>query len=911
MRLEDLTVVLRPRKPWEACDLGCALVRRDFGRILSLWAATVLPVWLLLALLMRHHPAYFPLVAWWLKPLYDRLPLQFISHATFGARPSFIETWKSWPRLWSRFILSALLWRRISLMRSFLLPLWMLEGVTGKARQRRSNALSSDGTNSAVSLTWVFIKLEFAVFLGLLALTSFAAPESGLPPISEWLDDQVDFQNLQIADAFYWWTSALYLIAITIVEPFYVGAGFGLYLNSRSKLEGWDIDLAFRNLAQRLPQLARPATILAGCLLIFSATIAPSSSWANQPEPATVTEANQLADQILAEPDFTIHSKQQRIWVPNQPSSQAAESGLLFVLVIIGYAALVAGLIFLIVLLVRWAARFQSPALPALAPRQPQPTLVMGLEITPESLPADLLSTATAAWLTGDRKEALSLLYRGALSEFITRRALPIRPSDTEADCLRRVTQQEAPPLASYFRALTQLWTRTAYADQPATEPEFEALCRDWPFLTPSSQPPQFIKKQPQVLATLLIVSLLSSCNGRWEDISHEIGFKGQARIDPFLAAQRFLIAQGHTAERAPSLIPLPTAYDGLIFTSAEAGMPAGRANQLLDWVSQGGHLVYALAGGSPYNDWSLTSTLSSFGYFGNDERPDPILETLGIIATDRRSKAEKDAEIASVIRPDKKRPSDPSPEEKDTASKKIELPEDVRTVTTTVKWQQQKIAIEAPDYVTLAIGRPLRRDEFVAGTPEAAHLFSLNHGQGRITLLPHARPLRNRYLGTADHGRLLAAIAGESPRHALFVIGLEGSFWQLLWERAWRIIIGLAIAIILWLWMSLPRFGPVRSVTLHSSKRFADHLQSLGHFFHSLKRNDYLLASAQKALLQRLAETHPQLTDSTAQTRFLTSRSGLPDDRVLAALADPKSAPSTQLIRLLQDLQTLRQSLS
>ncbi|MCB1209947.1 MAG: hypothetical protein KDK97_11495, partial [Verrucomicrobiales bacterium] len=144
MRLEDLTVALRPRRPWEAVDLGCALVRRDYGRILALWGATVVPVWLVLAVIMRNHPEWYALVVWWLKPLYDRVPLHFISRAAFGVRPGFVETWKQWPRLWSLFLFPALLWRRLSLARSFALPVLMLEGQRGAAAWRRVEALASD-----------------------------------------------------------------------------------------------------------------------------------------------------------------------------------------------------------------------------------------------------------------------------------------------------------------------------------------------------------------------------------------------------------------------------------------------------------------------------------------------------------------------------------------------------------------------------------------------------------------------------------------------------------------------------------------------------------------------------------------------------------------------------------------------
>jgi len=910
VRLEDLTVALRPRQAWEASDLGCALVRRDFGRILSLWAATVLPVWLVLALLLHEHPAFFPFAVWWLKPLYDRLPLHFISRAAFGSRPDFFDTWKSWPRLWLRFFFPALLWRRLSLMRSFILPIWMLEGLTRKPLQRRAHDLSYDGANAAIRLTWVFIKLELAVFIGLLTLTSFAMPESGLPAISEWIDGTVDVERLQITAAFYWWTSFWYLIAITIVEPFYVGAGFGLYLNSRSKLEGWDIDLAFRKTAQRLRQLVRPATVLLCLALTLSLTLTSSPLLAQSTNPPPDPNGNALAAEILAEPDFTIHTQSQRVWVSNQSPTDSNNSLLRLILLGLTYLGLTVGLVALIILLIRWAARFRPPALPALPPQFQKPTLIMGLEITPESLPSDLLGAARVAWLSGDPKEALSLLYRGALSALINRHALPIRPSDTENDCLQQVLQHQTPPLAQYFRTLTQVWTRTAYANLAATAPEFEALCRDWPFL-PS--PPLASSSQGQLKVTTLLLasSLLIGCNGRWEDVTREVGFKGPARIDPFLAAQRFLEARGHYAERTPSIIPLPAAHEGLVFTSGEAGMPVGRALQILDWVRDGGHLVYTLAGGGPYNDWSITSALSSIGYFGNDERPDPILEALGITAIDRRSKAEIDAAVGSVISPGKQKKIDPPPTKPDSRKAKIESPEDVSTLTTTVQWGGESLSLTLPDYLTFAIERRLQRDEYWAGKTDAAHLLSLKHGRGRITLLPHARPLRNRYLGTADHGRLLDAIAGESPTHALFVIGLDGSFWQLLWERAWRILIGLALLIALWLWMSLPRFGPIRSVVLHPTKRFADHLESLGHFFYGLRRYDYLLAATQKALHQRLIETHPHLTDPTAQTALLATRSGLPHDRIQAALADPQKATATHLIRLLQDLQTLRQSLS
>ena len=906
MRLEDLTVVLRPRLPWEAADLGCALVRRDFPRIIGLWATTVLPVWVVLAILLRDYPLTFGGIVWWLKPLYDRVPLHFISRATFGTRPGFRDTWKAWPRLWTRFLLPALLWRRLSPSRSFALPVWLLEGQRGKNLRTRAAGLAREGGGSGASLTWVFIKLELAVFVGLVVLTSFAAPESGLPEMGDLMDFD-DTSTLVISNAFYWWLNLWYLITITLVEPFYVGAGFGLYLNCRTKLEGWDIELTFRRTAARLTRAA--AALLLFVLLIPSLSHASAE---DAPPPSALTtppeDPNAHAKAVLEEPDFKVHSKSDRIWVPNATDSSAPLGVLALIMMGLGYLGLLALVIFLIVLLVRASSRLRAPALSARIQSAAPPRFVLGMEVTPESLPGDLVAAARASWANADPKEALSLLYRGALASLISQHGVPILSSDTEADCLDRVVAAHSTSLATFFRQLTQSWVRAAYAGQIPSASEFESLCTTWPFHRTAS-PQKTSAAAALVLPWLL---LLASCDGHWENVTRETGYKGPARIDPFLAASRLLEQRGHSAARAPTLVSLPEPTSGLVFTSAENGMPAGRATPLMEWVANGGHLVYTLAGAGPYNDWTLLSALSSYGYFGNDERPDPILEALEVTAQDRRTQEEAERDRSRVITSGKKKKTnDIKSETPATEKEEIERPEDVSLTTVTLNWRNQSVQVQLPDYVTFSIDGKLRNGDFIAGTPDAAHILSLRYGTGRVTLIPHARPLRNRYLADKDHGRLLTTLAGPGSVDALFVVGLEGSFWQLLWERAWRPIVALALLIALWLWMCLPRFGPVRRVTLHATKRFSDHLTTLGGFFLSIRRQDHLIASAQAALRQRLHATHPHLTDPADQTALLSTRSQLPLDRVQSALADPQALPPNQIIRILQDLQTLRHSLA
>jgi hypothetical protein len=424
MKLEDLTVVLRPRQPWEAVDLGCALVRRDYGRILALWAATVLPVWVVLGICLQDWPSVFGLVVWWLKPLYDRVPLYFMSRAAFGVRPGFVETWKQWPRLWSCFLVSALILRRLSFMRSFTLPVLMLEGQRGKAAWQRLKALATDGGSSGVMVTWVFYKLEIVVFIGLWILTNDLAPATDLPSLMDLMDG-ADFPQ-EMQTAYTWYLNLLYLFAVTAIEPFFVGAGFGLYLNSRTHLEGWDVELSFRRLAARLQSLM--VLLLFFCL--SATTMAKSVSPSLTPPPMVekavqVDPVKQSAKKILGHPDFEVHSRTQKEFIPNDSGDEEVKSvvsplmamfmkGLIWVLV----AGLIAWVIYLIVLnrhLLSRGFRARKVSLPD----RPGPRVIMGMDITRESLPADVVSAARAAWVVGDFRLALSLLYRGSLSRLV------------------------------------------------------------------------------------------------------------------------------------------------------------------------------------------------------------------------------------------------------------------------------------------------------------------------------------------------------------------------------------------------------------------------------------------------------------------------------------------------------------
>ncbi len=245
MQINQLTLALRPRNAYEAIDLGFVVARAYWKPLYMIWFSLLLPFFALLQILETYNVWVVTLVIWWLKPLYDRIALFVYSRAVFGELPTVRETWRAVPGFFRAGLISALTYRRFDLARSFTLPVFQLEGLRGQARRARQNILNKNIRPKAVWLAIACVHLESVLMLSLVAFLYLMTPHSAQGQIGEFF-----FSN----NGPLWFgllTNAIYFIAVSIIEPFYVAAGFALYLNRRTQLEGWDIELAFHGIAER------------------------------------------------------------------------------------------------------------------------------------------------------------------------------------------------------------------------------------------------------------------------------------------------------------------------------------------------------------------------------------------------------------------------------------------------------------------------------------------------------------------------------------------------------------------------------------------------------------------------------------------------------------------------------------
>jgi len=239
VQVDAFAIRLRTRTPWEATDLGIRLCQREIRSVYRCYWAVALPPFAL-CLATFEIANWLPAVLiWWLKPWLDRVILFVLSRAGFGQSTTVASVWRSSDVVLWRQLLHSLTLRRLSIRRSFTQPVYQLEGLRGAARRARLRILRQRGGGIAALLTGGFSTIETLLTIGLLSLLIWFAPPGDSPSLASYfVGERAQFFALAYA--------VCYALVVLALEPFYVGAGFGLYLNRRVELEAWDIEQEFR-----------------------------------------------------------------------------------------------------------------------------------------------------------------------------------------------------------------------------------------------------------------------------------------------------------------------------------------------------------------------------------------------------------------------------------------------------------------------------------------------------------------------------------------------------------------------------------------------------------------------------------------------------------------------------------------
>lgn len=335
-------------------------------------------------------------------------------------------------------------------------------------------------------------------------------------------------------------------------------------------------------------------------------------------------------------------------------------------------------------------------------------------------------------------------------------------------------------------------------------------------------------------------------------------GLSGEARLRPFLAAERFAQRMGLATRELrvlPALDELP-AEGVLILPRDRRSIDERRAAQLLRWVTEGGHLVVEA---EPPN------------------RDDPVFARFGLSYEDSAA------------------PRQPVHQE--------------------VTGSDAKLAMSAlrPGRVAATRGEPV----FRVGAPGAERVLSVRAGRGLVTAAVELDFARNHSIGMHDHAAILWRILSLTRPFELAVFHhpIRLSLWGFLVEHAAAALAAAALLLALWLWRIVPRYGTLLPDPPPVRRRLLDHLRASGRYLWARGLGGTLADAAREAALRRVARAYPDFATASRAERStrLAALAGLAPGEADALLASGEAAaPSggAELIRLVHSAQRVHAAL-
>ncbi|MBA8682213.1 DUF4129 domain-containing protein [Stenotrophomonas tumulicola] len=534
MRIDQLNVVLRSRSSWEAMELGTALARHQARAAWGAWLLASAPLFLLANALAWWHGDAFGwawLLLWWCKPLFERVVLYVLSRDVFGEPVGAWQALRAQRHWGVAGFWGYLGWRRFSLLRNVCLPVNLLEGADAAQRAQRRRAVLAATAGPSMLLTLVCLGFEIVLVAGSVAAVFLFVPVELMSDSwrAAWeLIDQDTPAWAKLGWNLLWW------LAACVIGPFHIGAGFGLYVNRRTQMEAWDVEISFRRLRERL-QRAAPMVVL---LLAVALPAWPPTAHAQEAAQDAVEAAAQddvpaagdTADGDAGEdeddridPDDTPAgifgdeevdtagfrqavqrayedplqrpTREVTTWQPRdaeearrkererlqrerekQPPTELAKrvASLLALVAEWGLWLLLGGL--LLVLLVtarRWLPWLRGSGRRAAATQREASEDAI---VLPEVVPPDVATRARDLWARGMPRQALALLYRASVQTVVERSGVVLPPGATEAQVLRVSRRMPDARDRSLFADVVRMWQYAAYANRLPHREAFEQL---------------------------------------------------------------------------------------------------------------------------------------------------------------------------------------------------------------------------------------------------------------------------------------------------------------------------------------------------------------------------------------------------------------------------------------------------
>ncbi|MBT8104066.1 MAG: DUF4350 domain-containing protein [Woeseiaceae bacterium] len=373
-------------------------------------------------------------------------------------------------------------------------------------------------------------------------------------------------------------------------------------------------------------------------------------------------------------------------------------------------------------------------------------------------------------------------------------------------------------------------------------------------------------------LTTGLVVVLAGILFAAWFFSSHEkveveewVGYRGDARVNPWLAAELLVRELGFESESKPELTPaewLPPETDTLIVQVTSSLGVGSDLYLLLNWAGEGGHLVLL---GPEFVAEEGDDTLWQFG--------------IGLRVTRSKLYEAKEAQ-------------DDFEDELDGDYALGTYPHDARL----------EVVNEEQGFDVISHG-----GEIIAARQQ--------WGDGFVSVVANATRFDNDSINNGDNARLFAdVVMGEIEPGKIWLIFRTRltPLWQLIWQAAPYLVISAALIVLLLLWSALPAFGPRIVAQTDERRSILEHIHASGLFVWRHAGRFSLRESSTGALLREADTRHPGLSRlaRTKQAEAIARITGQSAQWVLDVLTGSEEKGQRGFTQDIQRIQEIRKEL-
>ena len=420
------------------------------------------------------------------------------------------------------------------------------------------------------------------------------------------------------------------------------------------------------------------------------------------------------------------------------------------------------------------------------------------------------------------------------------------------------------------------------------------------------------------VLVSIVVAATGAALYFLYEEYEEEIwlGESQEARRNPYLAAQRYLVEKGvniveQTArlnfdEMSPSDVVFLSEVDSILVSKSQI-------DKAMQWVEQGGTLIAGVGKESKGYD----SILDRFDIIPVEEEFNIDKVLLGDDETSDMSPSERMREVNRRARERKAQQKNQNSESRkparagdDDQTNISEFLFDLLDIVRDYEYYRVSLDDDYGDIYLASLDRISLEHELISAeldewrdedseqyneyaddydyellanvSDESGQRFiRVGYGDGSFTAISSSKMWNNDYIGLADHALFFSYLVPDSSRlHFVYNFDVP-SLWEILKKYFWELLVMSAVMLALWLWRRGLRVQREIIFVEGQRRSFAEHLQAAAKFLVSNKQYKPLVNWVREDIEFQMRPYYPGFSQLNPQSQvaMLVERTELPEE--------------------------------